>query len=40
MFPEGAPQGHINWQKEGYELFAGYGYGPSAIRVGELQEDP
>ena len=40
LFPEGAPQRHINWQKEGYELFVGYGHGASAIRVGELQEDP
>ena len=40
LFPEGAPQRHINWQKEDYELFVGYGYGASAIRVGELQEDP
>ena len=36
LFPEGAPQRHINLQKEGYELFVGYGYGASAIRVGEL----
>ena len=21
LFPEGAPQRHINWQDEGYELF-------------------
>ena len=34
------PRGHINWQDEGYELFVGYGPGASAIRVGELQEDP
>ena len=40
MFPEGAPQRHINWKKEDYELFVGHGYGASAIRVGELQEDP
>ena len=40
LFPEGAPQRHINWQDEGYELFVGYGHGASAIRVGELQEDP
>ena len=23
MFPEGAPQRHINWKDEGYELFVG-----------------
>ena len=40
MFPEGAPQRHINWRDESYELFVGYGHGASAIRVGELQEDP
>ena len=40
LFPEGAPQRHINWQKEDYELFVGHGHGASAIRVGELQEDP
>ena len=40
LFPEGAPQRFINWQKEDYELFVGHGYGASAIRVGELQEDP
>ena len=39
LFPEGAPQRHINWQDESYELFVGYGHGASAIRVGELQED-
>ena len=40
LFPEGAPQRHINWKKEDYELFVGHGHGSSAIRVGELQEDP
>ena len=40
LFPEGAPQRHINWKKEDYELFVGHGHGASAIRVGELQEDP
>ena len=27
MFPEGAPQRHINWKKEDYELFVGHGHG-------------
>ena len=27
-------------EKEDYELFVGHGHGASAIRVGELQEDP
>ena len=30
LFPEGAPQRHINWQTEGYELFVGYGYAERA----------
>ena len=29
LFPEGAPQRHINWQDKGDELFVGYGHGPS-----------
>ena len=34
------PEFKINWKKEDYELFVGHGHGASAIRVGELQEDP
>jgi len=29
LFPEGAPQRHINWKDEGYELFVGHGHGAS-----------
>ena len=42
LFPEGAPQRHINWQKvkEDYELFVGHGHGASAIRVGSYRRTP